>query len=181
MNRKEYELIKYNISEDPAKKAKYTKLKQKLVKRHIALMKSSAESSSAGSEFVSRERTVEVIVPTESDWPKNAIVLSGPEKRIPAEELKRVLEEYDRCDKQEAAIKEYIEYLTALKGGIKSKMAELAQGTGEWSLNGEAAGIMEDCVDSTTVLQKLQEALEKKAKLDEEISKECSEFMQPPA
>ena len=186
MSHKEYALIKYNIAEDPQKKEKYAKIKKKLIKRHLEKMKAAVETTgekTGEEQFVSRERNVEVIVPSEGDWPKNANIVPKKEERASAEYIKAALNEYEQCSKQEEAIKVYMEYLAELKGSIKGKIAELSQSTPDCSTTESPDPAEEDTgtsVISTNVLQKLQEALEKKACLDEQMLKACATFMPPP-
>jgi len=169
MSHKEYPLIQMNLSEDPAKKAKYSKLKQKLIKKHISDMKSAVNNQS---EFSMRERLVEISAPNENEWPKNALIQPHPEKTIPSEEIKKSIEEYEKCISQENAIKEYLDYLNELKINLQNKITDLSSGNTEFSLGNNA-----EITEQSEMLKKLKEELGKKEKLDQELIKNYSDFI----
>lgn len=160
----EYVLISYNINDDMAKKARYNRLKQRLIKRHIKQMKLLVQNPNT--ELVSRERLLRLTVPSESDWPRNVELTVSGEHQVSVEEVKQAIKEYEQCEKQEEAIKIYTDCLASLKKELKDKASEKPQ-------NEQKEGN-----EDNTLTQRLQEALKRKIELDEEIAKVCSKMME---
>ncbi len=156
--------MKYNVGEDPQKKERYSRIKQCLVRRHIDKLRSATRTEETKTDFVSREREVELVVPSEGDWPKNVDIMQLGEKVAAPGAVQEAIRDYDRCAKQEESIREYIEYLSKLKADIKGKMVVLAQGAMEPEPEEEEG---DPCGEAA---QSLREALDKKAALDRELA-----------
>ena len=178
MSHKEYALIEYNVGADPQKKERYARIKQKLVQKQIEKMKATLAKTAGPEEtkqFVSKEQQVEVTVHSSSDWPKNVKVGLPIETIVDPEKIRLALQEHERCEKQEAAIQDYIAYLRGFKDKIKSQIAELAQ------YHTEPANPTQPDPrhNSADLLQELQTALQQKADLDSKILKFATDTMQP--
>eukprot|EP00826_Nyctotherus_ovalis_P027739 TRINITY_DN2170_c0_g2_i3.p1 TRINITY_DN2170_c0_g2~~TRINITY_DN2170_c0_g2_i3.p1 ORF type:complete len:180 (-),score=57.24 TRINITY_DN2170_c0_g2_i3:66-605(-) len=169
--RKEYVLISRNINSNPEEKARYGKLKQRLIKQHIKKMKALVQRDNA--ELVSRERVMKATVSTERDWQKNAAATSEPAKKIAIEDMKRAISEYEQCERQEEAISNYIGCLVSLREKLKKS-------NGKPQEQNERARPPETAEDTNVpgTVQQLQEILKKKANLDEEMIKAYSKFIE---
>ncbi len=191
MSHKEYALIEYNAGADPQKRETYAKIKQKLIQKQIEKMRATLAKGTIPEEtkqFVSKEREVDVTVQSVSDWPKNVKMGAPVEKVVTAEKLQQALEEHEHCEKQEAAIQEYIAYLRDFKDKIKSQIAQLAQYRPECvdssppasaSASASAQSPATPARTSADLLQELQATLQQKADLDSKILKFATDIMQP--
>ena len=179
MSHKEYALIEYNVGADPQKRETYAKIKQKLIQKQIEKMRATLAKTTAPEEakqFVSKEREVDVTIQSVSDWPKNVKMGTPVEKAVDAEKLRQALEEHEHCEKQEAAIQEYIAYLREFKDKIKSQIAQLAQYRPETP---DPSPPETPIRTPNDLLQELQTTLQQKADLDSKILKFATDTLQP--